>query len=184
MTQHNAVIGDYLLSYDDSQNIEIKISVNTSNLKYYGPFQTKEQCNNAFGTTGLNLSFESTFLAARNTLLASPKFPDEAYVLGYTPGGCFQGCTSLVIPPKLPRVLAQNSNSCGYVFYNCSSLIQPALIPAGAYSVGVMYRNSGILTPTSIPTGIRYISNIYQGCTSLEGEFCIKSTTLSGYSSA
>lgn len=184
MTQHNAVIGDYLLSYYDDQNVEIKIGLNQANQNYYGPFPTKEQCNDAFGTTGLELNFENTFLSARNTLLASPKFPEEVYVLGHTPGGCFERCSRLVIPPKLPRVLAQKYNSCGYVFWGCSSLIQPSLIPDGAYDVSFMYRDSGIITPTSIPTGVRYMSAIYRGCTSLEGEFCIKSTTISSYSNA
>ena len=182
MTQYSARIRDYWANYYDDQNI-IKISLHSGDQNYYGPFPTKEECNEAFGTTGIDLSFESTFLSARNTLLASPKFPGEVDTLGYSTGGCFVQCSRLVIPPKLPRVLNRN-NGCRYVFWNCSSLMQPALIPDGAEDVYYMYRGSGIMTPTSIPTGVKYMSAIYRGCTSLGGEFCIKSTSMSSYSNA
>lgn len=182
MTVHSVTIGDYDVKYDDSQNVKITVDAASYGQQYYGPIPSKEECNAAFGTSNLDLDLSYTFKGC-DRMLAAPELPDDVYCVGSAAFGCFDDCSSLIIPPKLPKNIIQQGNyNCYFVFSDCSMLVQPAVIPLSAYDVGLMYARDSILKmPASIPPNVRRMESIYAVCTELEGEFCIKAATLSRY---
>lgn len=189
MTIHYDSIGLYSLQYNDETNyiyIHINYNGEAPYQTLYESVPTEEECNARFGTQGLPLSLENCFKNCVN-MVASPKLPNSVYSVGYgSTSGCFNGCNSLVIPPKLPtQVLSTNIYECGAVFRDCVNLVQGAVLPYNAVAASyTYYEDISLKTPVSIPQNVNRINYLYNGCTSLSGEFCIKSTSMSSYSRA
>lgn len=180
MTWHSAYIGDYYIRYDDeAETNPIIVNVIDNAKQKYSSIPTAAECNEALETSGrlLNIGFFNC-----QNMKASPELPEEVNSFGSS----FEKCYSLSIAPKLPKTSGQ-----GYIGYYrfgfnyCSSLLIPATIPTTAKNVAYMYRDATALrNAASIPKDVINIYRTYSGCTSLEGEFCIRTTSVTDNSYA
>lgn len=171
MTYRTITIGDYYGGYDsESSNDYIYVTTSIGNKEYYGPVPSAEEWNSAFGVSGLSIDLS---FGGKMNMVAAPTLLNEirgSYNL-------FYNCASLIIPPKLPKTIL--TGRLLYCFQKCSSLICPAVIPGGVTNAAYFYENAVKLKmPSSIPPSVRNITRIYSGCVELEGEFSIKSTSI------
>lgn len=178
MAWHDAYVGDYVAQYNDtSTENSISVFPQNYNLTIYGSIPTAEECNSALGTTGRKLKIN--FFSC-NYVQALPRLPDEVFSLSEI---CW-GCGDLLVAPKLPKIIVDGSLR--YAFNGCN-LLTPATIPAAAQNISTLYRNNKLLKQAaSVPKDVTNIFRIYSGCTSLEGEFCIRMTSVTdnGYALA
>lgn len=172
-----AFIGEYTLYYTDDSPEFITVYPTDSAKEHYEEIPSAEECNDAIGTSDLLLKVRFN---GCNNLKASPKLPDEVY--SFT--DVFYG-TQLGIAPKLPK----RTSGVGYVGYyrwafDQLSIKTPAVIPVSADNIGYMYyRCESLLSPASVPNNVTVMTGLYDHCSSIGGEFCIRisSATLYNY---
>lgn len=185
MTTHSATIGKYTVSYDDAAMVSIKVVVTNAGLQNYGSVPTEDACNEALGTSGLPLDLSALFKSAGSEV-ATYNLPDRVYMIGGQTDGCYRGASALLYAPKLPtKVLHPGVYNFGNIFRNCSNLLEPAVVPNVAMNVYYMYASCDMLKwPVSFPPGVTRMNYVYDGCTNITGEFCIKATTLTSCTNA
>ena len=76
----------------------------------------------------------------------------------------FEGCTSLKEPPIIP----EGAKSCREMFCGCTSLTTPPIIPEGVKDCVRMFSECiSLKTPPIIPKGVESCRGMFEGCTSL-----------------
>ena len=77
----------------------------------------------------------------------------------------FWACTSLEIPPVIPKGV----ENCTNMFYGCTSLKTPPILPDGVRECIETFRNcTSLETPPIIPDGVQDCYSMFQQCTTLE----------------
>ena len=161
-----------------------EIYVDDATKTKYNPIPTIEEIGAALGREVLGIGITETFVNCYN-LIAAPKLPIRA-VMDYEGSGhgLFLSCQLLKIAPSLPKQI-DGDGSLAYSFYKCLDLIQAPVIPATAKRVDYMfYQDDELIAPVSIPQSVERMTRIYSGCSVVSGEFIVRPTTLTTYTSA
>lgn len=161
-----------------------EIYVDDKTKEKYNPIPSVEEISAALGWQVLGVGTTETFRECYS-LIAAPKLPNQA-VMDYegSTHGLFCNCPLLKLPPGLPKQIG-GDGSLAYAFYKCLELIQAPVIPATAKRVDYMfYQDDELLTPVSIPQSVERMTRIYSGCEAVSGEFIVRPTTLTTYTSA
>lgn len=87
--------------------------------------------------------------------------------------GCFEQCTSLKYPPRIPSTVTTMT----YCFYNCQSLLYPPTIPYGVTSLASCFQGCSTLWKDidinlqlfyKIPDTVTNMNNCFYNCTSMK----------------
>lgn len=158
-------IRGYEVDLSSSGTLEIGIGRAT---KIYPRLPSMDEVNEALGTAYTKKKVDAYYpaLYSKDEMVASPRFPDDG--LDYMRNGLTES-ESMKIPPMLQDVDS---------FINVlaeSGIVIPPTIPKTATSLSSAFREAAALRmPASIPTNVEYMSRIYDGCTSLTGEFVMR----------
>lgn len=175
MASYTKYFREYVCTYTDGDDrIITRVYTDYNTQEYFSPLPTKKEINELFGTTGKDLSIESCFEDCLQ-MKASPKLPEEIYD-GLLQGlyEIFRNCQSLIIPPKLIADVRMS-----HAFKDCTALVQAPVIPICQADVNIsyMFQNcTSLVAPCSIPPGIGYIHNMFDGCSNMGGEIVVRSS--------
>lgn len=169
-------------SEDNTARVYVGGAAVATGLTRCTPIPTLEEVSANLGEEITRLRLNRCFYWCYD-LLTAPRIDFDYVVYGremfYT-----YSYSSLRIAPKLINDPA-NSILDG-MFMNCTNLISPPTIhqkPSGYWSLSrFLYGCSGLKHAVSIPPKVKYIDEMFSGCTNISGEMIVRPTSLYGAS--
>lgn len=154
--------------------VSVSVSASYKTQEYFSALPTEDDLEVLFGEPGLICELSNAFEDCTN-MKASPRLPITVYNKSVWNGlaEAFMGCSSLLIPPLIPKNARLMS-----AFEGCASMAQAPVIPTSDSSITgtYMFRNcSSLRAPCSIPSSMYTITSIFEGCSAMSGEFIIRS---------